>query len=185
MKGYDEADAFEFICDGDDDGGIDGLLLETHEGARDVVTVFQSKYPQRPSMVGDGEIAEFIGRGDRLQQVDDLMLLVEPSHRGELRRLVERFKLEEKINASTVTFRLHFVSAGYVGPEGLKVVKAKNHTNPDYVKIWDIDALGPAIDAFNALAPAVNRVPVPVARGDRLVVEAGGLSRLRRCGAGE
>ena len=81
--------------------------------------------------------------------------------------------LKRRFNAGTVTFRLHFVSAGYVGPEGLKVVKAKNHTNPDYVKIWDIDALGPAIDAFNALAPAVNRVSVPVARDDRLVVEAG------------
>ena len=56
VKGYDEADACEFICDGDDDGGIDGLLLETHEApARDVVTVFQSKYPQGPSMLGDGE----------------------------------------------------------------------------------------------------------------------------------
>ena len=108
VKGYDEADAFEFICDGDGDGGIDGLLLETHEGARDVVTVFQSKYPQGPSMVGDREIAEFIGRGDRLQQVDDLRLLVEPSHRGELRRLVERFKLEEKINAGTVDLQAAF-----------------------------------------------------------------------------
>lgn len=176
VKGYDEADACEFICDGDADGGIDGLLLETHEtaeGVRYVVTAFQSKYPERPSMVGDGEVAKFIGRGERLQHVQDLKLLVEPNDREELRRLVERFGLEEKINAGTVTFRLHFVTAGFVGPEGRKIVKAKNRTSPDYVTIWDIDALGPAIEAFNAPTPAATTVAVPVQRDDRLVVKAG------------
>ena len=175
-KGYDEADACEFICDGDGDGGIDGLLLETHETAestRYVVTAFQSKYPEQPSMVGERELAEFIGRGDRLQHVKDLELLVEPPAREELRRLVRRFGLQEKINAGNVSFRLHFVTAGFASPDARKTVEAKNRTTPDYVKIWDIDSLGPAIEVFNAPTPAKTTVTIPVQSSDRLVVEAG------------
>lgn len=176
VKGYDEADALEYICDGDNDGGIDGLLLETHEtagGKRHVVTAFQSKYPQQPSKVGEKDIAEFIGKGDRLQHVKDLRLLTEPPSRGELRRLVLDFDLEEKITSGTVTFRLHFVTAGFAGAEAKKIVEASNRKNPGYVKIWDIDTLAPAIEAFNAPTPATARVSVPVPQADRLLVETG------------
>ena len=177
VKGYDEADAVEFICDGDGDGGIDGLLLETHEtaeGERYVVTAFQSKFPQGPSKVGEREVAEFITRAGRLQHVDDLRLLVEPSSREDLRRLVEGFKIEEKIEAGTVTFRLHFVTAGFVGSEAQKIVDASNRDQPDYVKVWDIDTLAPAIEAYNAPTPVSARVRVPVPHGDRLLVETEG-----------
>ncbi|MDE2987045.1 MAG: AIPR family protein, partial [Chloroflexota bacterium] len=175
VKGFDEADAVEFICDGDGDGGIDGLLMETHEtddGNRYVVTAFQSKYPHQPSMVGEKEIAEFIARGERLQNVNSLRLLVEPSDREELRRLVERFRLEEKIEDGTVTFKLHFVTAGHAGGEARKLVEAHNHSRPDYVKVWDIDTLGPAIESYSAVAPAANVVCVPVSKSERLLVQA-------------
>ena len=175
VKGYDEADALEFVCDGDGDGGFDGLLLETHETATDtryVVTAFQSKYPEGPSMIGENEVAGFIGRGDRLQHVPHLKALIQPPQRAELRRLVERFGLEEKINAGTITFRLNIVTAGFVGPEAQKIVAAKNHTNPGYVRIWDIDTLRPAIEAYNSPTPARAIVTVPVPRHDVLVVEA-------------
>ena len=174
VKGYDEADALRFICDNDGDGGIDGLLLETHEtaeGERYVVTAFQSKYPQQPSRVGEREVAEFIGRGGRLQHVDDLKLLVEPAGREELRRLVSDFALEEKIGAGTVTFRLHFVTAGFVSAEAQKIVNASNRTIPGYIKIWDIDQLAPAIEAFDAPTPVTARISVPVPHGDRLLVQ--------------
>lgn len=177
VKGYDEADALEFICDGDGDGGIDGLLLETHEtveGERYVVTAFQSKYPEQPSKVGEREVAEFISRGRRLRHVDDLRLLVEPPLRRELRGLVRRFELEEKIRAGTVTFRLHFVTAGFVGSEARKVVDASNRETPGYVKIWDLDTLASAIEAFNAPTPIAAKVSVPVPRGDSLLVRTGG-----------
>ena len=175
VKGYDEADALEYICDSDDDGGFDGLLLETHEtaeGVRHVVTAFQSKYPERPSMIGDREVAEFIGRGNRLQHVRDLRLLVEPQPRRELQRLVQRFGLEEKIKAGTVAFRLSFVTAGFAGPEARKLVEATNRTTPNYMKIWDIDALGPAIEAYNSPTPIEATVAIPVRRDDMLVVGA-------------
>ncbi|MCY3886097.1 MAG: AIPR family protein [Chloroflexi bacterium] len=177
VKGYDEADALEFICGGDGDGGIDGLLLEAREtvdGERYVVTAFQSKYPEQPSKVGDREVAEFVTRGERLQHVDDWRPLIQPARRKELRRLVRRFDLEEKIKAATVTFRLHFVTAGFVGSEARMVVDASNRDNPGYVKVWDIDALAPAIEAFNAPTPITARVSIPVPRGDSLLVHTGG-----------
>ncbi len=175
VKGYDEADALEFICDSDDDGGFDGLLLETHEtieGPRYVVTAFQSKYPLQPSMVGDRDVSQFIGRGDRLQHVPHLRLLVEPPKRAELRRLVERFELEQKINADTVVFKLNFITAGFAGPEAVKVAAAANEASPNYVTIWDIDALGQAIEAYNSPTPVSARITIPIQRDDVLVVGA-------------
>ena len=175
VKGYDEADAFEFICDGDDDGGIDGLLMETYEttdGPRYLLMAFQSKYPEKPSMIGRTEVSQFIGDGHRLEQIEDLRLLVESPRRQELRRLVDRFRLEEKIDAGVVTFRLQFVTAGYLGTEAKKTVEAKNRALPGYVKSWDIDVLGPAIEAFNAPTPVVAEVTVPVENDEMMVVKA-------------
>ena len=48
VVGIDDLDAYEFICDGDDDGGVDALYLEPSTGDEDHETliIYQSKYTQ-------------------------------------------------------------------------------------------------------------------------------------------
>ena len=179
VKGYDEADALEFVCDGDFDGGIDGLLLETREtveGVRYIVTAVQSKYPVQPSKIGEQDVSNFISRAARLQHIEDLRQFIQSPRREELRRLVEHFELEDKITKGTVTFRLTFVTAGHLDSEAQKVVDANNRTRPDYIKVWDIDALEPAIEAYDSPAPAKATVTIPVPQEHSLVVDAGDYS---------
>lgn len=179
VKGYDEADALEFVCDGNYDGGIDGLLLETREtteGVRYTVTAVQSKFPVQPTKVGEKDVSNFISRAARLQHIEDLQQFVQSPRREELRRIVENFELEDKITNGTVTFRLIFITAGYLDSEAQKVVDANNRSRSDYIKVWDIDALGPTIEAYDSPAPAKATVSIPVPQSHSLVVAAGDYS---------
>lgn len=134
--------------------------------------MLQSKFPTRPSNVGENEVAEFITKAKRLQHVDSLRSLVQLSRREELRTLVKRFELEEKIKAGTVSFALQFITAGVASPEAKRTADATNEDRPGYVTISDIDALAPAIESYNSAAPAEARIVVPVPTSDRLIVDA-------------
>ncbi len=85
VKGYDEADAFEFICDSDDDGGLDALILEEHEsdsGSEYVLVALQSKYPETSNgTFTDKELGEFVGRAKQLETVAGCEGLVLPDGR--------------------------------------------------------------------------------------------------------
>jgi hypothetical protein len=50
VVGLDDLDAYEYVCDGDLDAGIDGLLLEPSTGDEDheTLVVYQSKYSENP-----------------------------------------------------------------------------------------------------------------------------------------
>jgi hypothetical protein len=54
VVGLEDLDAYDFICDGDDDGGIDALYLEEKQGDDDIETlvIYQSYFSEKPSEVG-------------------------------------------------------------------------------------------------------------------------------------
>jgi len=56
VLGIDDLEAYEYVCDGDRDQGVDALYFEpASEGqAHDVLHIFQSKYPEKPKNVGEG-----------------------------------------------------------------------------------------------------------------------------------
>jgi hypothetical protein len=66
VVGLDDLDACDFVCDGDNDGGVDGLYMEPSTGDEDheTLVVYQSKYTTGPTRVGvtafDGS-SEFSG----------------------------------------------------------------------------------------------------------------------------
>src|SRR3712207_1867315 len=52
--GLDDLEAYEYICDGDRDRGVDGLYRQASNGNDDYQTlvIYQSKYAQGPNQVG-------------------------------------------------------------------------------------------------------------------------------------
>ncbi len=56
IVGLDDLDAYEYVCDGDSDQGVDGLYLEQSSGDEDheTLVIFQSKYTTGASQVGPG-----------------------------------------------------------------------------------------------------------------------------------
>ena len=66
VYGLDDLDAYEFVCDGDEDQGIDGLYLEPPEADDDThtLTLFQAKYPLGPTQVGPNDLKNFVAYRD-------------------------------------------------------------------------------------------------------------------------
>ena len=61
--GIDDLEAYEYICDGDHDKGVDGMVLnEAREGeALDTLTILQSKYPLSAKNAGESDVRDLIG----------------------------------------------------------------------------------------------------------------------------
>lgn len=53
VVGLDDLDAYEFVCDGDADGGVDGIYVESSTGDEDheTLVIYQSKYTNGPTQV--------------------------------------------------------------------------------------------------------------------------------------
>ena len=69
VVGLDDLDAYEFVCDGDADGGVDGLYLEPSSGDEDheTLVIYQSKYTTGPSEVGPNAFNRLLAIAESLQ----------------------------------------------------------------------------------------------------------------------
>lgn len=157
VKAIDPADAFEFICDGDDDGGIDGLWMESYEtddGEQYILNVFQSKYPESASQVGENDLATFYGKTEKLQSAASIAEFVAPEKRRQIRDLVDRLGIIEKLERGVLTFRLEFVTAGILNGDAQKYVRAINTARgTDYLRVWDLRGLAPIVAAYDSPTP--------------------------------
>jgi hypothetical protein len=64
VVGVGDIDAYDYVCDGDDDKGIDGLFVEPSSGDDEAETlvIYQSKYTEGPNgSVGDGDVDRLAG----------------------------------------------------------------------------------------------------------------------------
>jgi hypothetical protein len=80
VVGLDDLDAYEFVCDGDQDQGVDGLYLEPSSGDEDHETleIFQSKYTTSPSLVGETEFGRLLATAANFKNVDSLRQMLTP-----------------------------------------------------------------------------------------------------------
>ena len=67
--GIDDLDAYDFVCDGDRDKGVDGLFLEQAPGDEDYETlvVYQSKFTERPSAVKPNDIKNLVATANHFR----------------------------------------------------------------------------------------------------------------------
>ena len=104
VHGIDDLEAYEFVCDGDDDQGVDGLYLEPSgtPDTREKLLLFQSKYPESPKNVGVTEIRDLVGVAEPFRSADGLQDLLSEGVEPELQRLINRFDLVAKLRLDQI-----------------------------------------------------------------------------------
>lgn len=177
VVGFDDLDAYEYICDGDDDQGIDGAFLEWRgaDDEQDTLVLLQSKYPQGPTDVGPGEIAQFVGRASVFESLDGLDGFLKSKLQPELRKLIERLEVRRRLQEGQLQCRLIFVTAGVLNGDAQKLIAATNaQRGAQYITEYDLRKLAPIIQAVTKPTTVKATVVIKCAHDERFVVETAG-----------
>jgi hypothetical protein len=196
--GLDDLDAYDFVCDGDKDAGIDGLYIEKSAIGEDCETlvIFQSKYSQAPSEAGPRVVKEFVGTAHHFTDVDSLRELLAQGIEPRLAGLIDELEIERKLaegwlSDGRLRIRLGLVTSGFLGTNGGNVVKATNREKgAGYLTVYDIDWLGPLANAvasrsllkatisvsanrtdFTVFGSTPNRVVITAVRADDIATD--------------
>lgn len=172
----DDLDAYEYVCDGDNDQGVDALYVEGADGgdATDRLIIFQSKYPQSPKNVGINELKSFAGTAEQFRSRESVETMIAEGVEPELQRLLERLDVAKRLGEKSLTLRLVFVTAGVLTPDARRYAATLNRTHaPDYLTVYDVADLAPIIEAFQGPTTLKATVKVPCARKQRFVASLG------------
>lgn len=189
--GLDEFDAFDFICDGDDDGGIDALYLEEAQGEDDIETlvIFQSYYPETPKNTGAAKLERLIAAANHFKSKAAITALLAQDLEPALRRLIENFgvvdKLSEgRLNDGRLRVRLVFVTTGVLTAPAKAAVNALNEVEGrGYLSTYDLPRLAGIAEVVAAPDSEVETILIrctkasilvrpPDGRGNRVAVVA-------------
>jgi len=176
--GLDILDAYDFVCDGDDDHGVDGLYLARESGDDEFerLTIFQSKYTESPREIGAEDVKHLVATANHFRTAASLEALratkIEPRLAGLIDDLeLVRLLRDVEAGAEKLELRLALVTTGFVGPGAQAEIEAANAAaGHELVKAWDIDLIGPIAEAIalRDLLPVTVSLNVPV--GDVLVL---------------
>jgi hypothetical protein len=180
VVGLDDLDAYEFICDGDQDGGIDALRLEEPSGEdeHETLVIYQSKYTESPTQVGPRSLDALPGRADRFKSGQSLREFIGQGIEEKLEDLIQRFQLLDKLDHGafddgSLKLKLVLVTTGLLNKEARNQVDAINAANrPGYFATYDLRRLGPLAEVVAAPAAKVEKLVVPCAGSDRLITGA-------------
>ena len=179
--GIDDLDAYDFVCDGDRDKGVDGLFLEQAPGDEDYETlvVYQSKFTERPSAVKPNDIKNLVATANHFRDGASISALRLAKIEPRLRALIEEFELEAKAKAGGIAtgklrLRLVLVTTGYLSADAqLEVNAANNAQYPGYLTVHDIDRLGPLARAVTSPKLLQKTIAVHVHKSSVLTVATG------------
>lgn len=170
--GIDDLDAYEYVCDGDDDQGVDGMYLERarDDQEKDILHLFQSKYPLAAKNVGVAEVRSLIGIVAPFHTLAGLQQMLSGAVEPELRRLIDRFELVRRLTEGEVIVESTLVTAGALTSGARDLIKAENlRQKQEAVRGVDVFDLAPLIEAFSTPTTIVGTVRVAAKRSDRFV----------------
>lgn len=178
VVGLDDLEAYEYICDGDLDGGIDALRLESSSGDDEFETlvIYQSKYTEGPTKVGPTSLDALPGRADRFKSPEALRQFLEEDVEDKLRALVARFDLLAKLDDGAyadgrLKLKLVLVTTGLLTSAAVNQVNAANKANrPGYFTVYDLKRLGALAQTVAAPEAEVDEIFVPCPKVDRMIV---------------
>lgn len=177
VVGLDDLDAYEYVCDGPLDEGIDGLYLEGPSADDDIETVvlLQSKYPESPANVGVTDIRSFIGAAVPFRNADSLAAVLNEQIDPQLNDLIKRHDLVAKLRAEKLRVRLVFVTAGTLTDPAKRLVDASNNEHgAGYLTVYDLDRLGPICKALNEPTSVQGSVTIDCGSSQRFSITSGG-----------
>jgi hypothetical protein len=177
VYGLDEFDAYDYICDGDDDGGIDALYLEEAQGDEDVETlvVFQSSFPESPKNQGPAKLDRLIAAVSHLKTETALNAFLTGDVEPALRRLIDDFDLVEKVKAGAfddgrLKLRLVYVTTGVLMKTAQSSVKALNDSEyAGYLTAYDLPRLAGIAEVVAAPDSEVDEIVIPCKKDEVLV----------------
>jgi hypothetical protein len=107
VVGLEELDAYDYICDGADDEGVDALYLEERQGDDDVETlvIYQSYFTESPKDIGPKKLERLLAIANNFKTVGALTALLDGTVEPALRRLIAEFDLVKKLQRGDVTKR--------------------------------------------------------------------------------
>lgn len=131
----DPEEVDESICDGGGDKGIDALLVEEDAGE---ITVVQAKYRESPgvSTQGDKNLKELVGAADWFKSSESVDALLSAGPNRELRSLILRQEVRERIASGDSAVRLVFVTNAKLDASGKDYVSAREGEEPP-LAVWD------------------------------------------------
>jgi hypothetical protein len=155
VVGVDDLDAYEFICDGDEDNGVDALYLEPASGDDDheTLVIYQSKYTEGPTNVGPSSMTGLISTAAHFSTVESLEALLQGRVEVKLRHLIQRFDLVRKLRAGAYTdgklrIRIALITSGVLNAGAKRLVDSTNASQrPGYLTVHDLNRLGPLAQA--------------------------------------
>ncbi len=178
VVGIDDLDAYEFVCDGDDDGGVDALYLEQSTGDEDheTLVVYQSKYTQGPTGVGPNAFGRLLSIASQFKTATALQSFLAGQVEPKLRDLIARFELHHKLedghyNEGRLRIRLALVTTGALNAQAEQLVEATNQAErAGYLTVYDLRRLGPLARAVAAPTARHGTIEVPCTPAERVVV---------------
>jgi hypothetical protein len=171
--GLDILDAYDFVTDGDDDHGVDGLYLvrETGDGEFERLMIFQSKYTQSAREIGAEDVKHLIATANHFRTAASLEALRATKIEPRLAGLIDELDLVRRLRdvesgAGRLELQLALVTSGFIGPGAQAEIDAANlAAGHELVKAWDIDLIGPIAEAIalRDLLPVTVTLAVPAA----------------------
>jgi hypothetical protein len=175
VVGIGELEAYDYVCDGDNDKGIDGLFLERSgsDESSDTLVIFQSKYTESSSgVVGPTDIDRLAGNASYFVSSNTLDQLLNSGLEVSLAQLINMLGLVPLLedSDSPLRVRLVLVTTGTLNGDAKRKVDALRELNGDhYVEVWDIDQLGPLAEAVKSPERLAETISIPWVGSEFLV----------------
>ena len=126
--------ASDSICDGGGDKGIDAIYVD--DDAREII-VFQSKHRNsEASTQGDNDLKSFVGVGHYFIDKSGVESLIASKPNVELRKLIDRASVVEKVESGDYSVRLAFVTNAELDASGTGYIATVSGQTP-ILDVWD------------------------------------------------
>lgn len=178
VVGLDDLDAYEFVCDGDDDNGVDALYLEPASGDADYETlvIYQSKYTEAPTNVGPNSLTGLISTAAHFTTVEGVEALLQSRVEPKLRHLIQRFELARKLRAGAfrdgkLRVRIALITSGVLNAAAKRLVASTNGSQrAGYCTVHDLTRLGQLAQAVATPTITTSDIVAPCGLSERLVI---------------
>jgi hypothetical protein len=179
VVGLDDVDAYDYICDGDNDGGVDALYLEEAQADGDLETlvVYQSYFTERPGDIGQQKLGRLISIASNFKTAGALAKLLDGKTEPQFRRLVSDFSLVQKLTAGDyedgkLRLRLVLVTTGILDTKAAELVDSTNSAEgKGYLTVYDLPRLTALAEVVAAPDAGVAELKIQCPRSERLIVK--------------
>ena len=141
VKRLDDTEAPDAVCDGPGDKGIDGIWVDLL--GEEIVLLQAKRRKSATKTQGDADLQRLVGAAKWFSSPGQVEALLSSGPNPELKGLVERNDLKEKVEAGFMT-RCVFVTNGVFDSAGSDYLEA-HQSSPPLLEGWDLDKLDPFI----------------------------------------